>query len=214
MMRIITGLAILMFGLLAPAQTPQTAKPTPTPPPPGVWAKLDQTLNTSFTRVGDKASLVLQEDVAVKDKKLPKGTKLMGTVMKSVNQDKTHLSSGLVLAFDKAVLKDGTTLPVKVTMASIAPSHSDEVEEVFAGSGQVTDAAWHAAAEMGELDDANKSKAGHSQTKVNGWVATSSIQGVSLYAVPENKFSGVVVAATGPLQMTKWTRINVVVSAL
>jgi hypothetical protein len=228
-MKIVSALTFLIFGLLAPAQT-QPANDTTTQPP-GVWVKLDQTLNTSFTRPGDKISAVLQEDVAVKDQRLPKGTKLTGTVLKSVRQDKEHSNSGLALLFDTAQMKNGMTLPVHVTLASIAPSHSDEVEQITLGSGggtpssptggpssgspiaaRSTDANWIAANAMGELDDPNETKTAHTATKVNGWVATSSIKGVTLLAIPNGSSSGVVIAETGPLQLTKWTRINLVVS--
>jgi hypothetical protein len=221
MMRIISGFTLLLFGL-ASAQTPPATKAAPVPPPPGVWAKLDQTLNTGFSRAGDKISAVLQDEAAVKDVKLPKGTKLTGTVMKSVNQDKAHPTSGLVLVFDSAVLKNGTTMPVKVTMASIAPSHSDEVEQVTLGSGaaagsgpiagRTTDANWITATEMGGMSDPNESKTAHSSNDLGGMVTTSSIKGVTLIASPTAKFSGVVMAADGPLQLTKWTRINMLVS--
>jgi hypothetical protein len=209
-MRILVGLTLLIFGFLAPAQTPQAANKVPAPP--GAWTKLDQTLNTSFTHAGDKISAVLQEEVTVKDVKLPKGTKLTGTVLKSVSQDKTNPNSGLVLLFNAAVMKDGTAVPVQVTITSIAPSHSDEVEQVFAGSGQVTDAAMTAANQMGGMADANQSVTAHSSTKLNGHVATSSIKGVALFAPPNGKSSGIVVALAGPLQLTKWTRIDVLVS--
>jgi hypothetical protein len=233
-MRIISGLALLMFGLLAPAQTPPaTSKVPAAPPPPGVWAKLDQDLSISFTRMGDNISLVLQEEVTVKDVKLPKGTKLTGTVVKIMNQDKANPSSGLVLNFDTAVLKNGKSIPVQVTMASIAPSSSDEVEQIELGSGagapsnptgstamsspiasRSTDANWIAANTMGILNDPNNTMTGHSSTKLNGQEATSSIKGVALFASPNGKSSGVVVALAGPLRLTKWTRINVLVSPL
>lgn len=232
-MRMLSGLVLLLSGLLAVAQTPQAANKAPEPAPPGVWAKLDQTLNTSYTRPGDKISAVLQEEVTVKEVHLPKGTKLTGTVLKSVNQDKEHANSGLVLLFDTAQTKNGTTIPVHVTLASLAPSHSDEVEEVTLGSGagapsnptggasmsspiasRSTDANWIAANEMGVLDDPNQTKTAHSSTQINGWTATSSIKGVALYAVPDSKSSGAIVAREGPLQMTKWTRIKLVISPL
>jgi hypothetical protein len=216
----------------AAAQTPQAANKAPEPVPPSVWAKLDQTLNTSYTRPGDKISVVLQEEVTVKELHLPKGTKLTGTVLKSVNQDKEHANSGLVLLFDTAQTKNGTTIPVHVVLASLAPSHSDEVEEITLGSGagapsnptggasmgspiasRSTDANWIAANKMGYLDDPNETKTAHSSTQVNGWMATSSIKGVALFAVPDSKSSGAIVAQEGPLQMTKWTRIKMVISA-
>ena len=232
-MKILSGLALLLFGLAAPALTPRAANKAPSPPPPGVWVKLDETLNTSFTRAGDKISAVLQEDVTVKSVRLPKGTKLTGTVLKSVNADKEHASSGLVLNFDTAVLKNGASIPVQAMMASIAPSHSDEVEQIELGSGagapsnptggaavsssiasRSTDANWIAANAMGILDDPNGTSTVRSSTKVNGQAATSSLKGVTLFASPDGKASGIVIALAGPLQLTRWTRMNVVVSPL
>ena len=165
--------------------------------------------------------MVLQEEATVKDVKLPKGTKLTGTVLKSVNQDKTSLSSGLVLNFDAAVMKNGKSIPVQVTMTSIAPSRSDEVEQIELGSGagapsnptgsaaqssplasKSTDANWIAANTMGILNDPNATVSGHSSTTLNGQKATSRIKGVALFASPNGKSSGVVVALAGPLQLT------------
>jgi hypothetical protein len=47
---------------------------------------------------------------------------------------------------------------------------------------------------------------------LGGIVTTSSIKGVTLIASPTAKSSGVVMAVDGPLQLTKWTRINMLVS--
>lgn len=219
----ISGLALLLFGLAASAQTPPAAKAAPVSPPPRVWTKLDETLNTSFTRSGDKISATLQDEITVKDVKLPKGTKLTGTVLKSVSQDKTHPNSGFVLLFDTTVLKDGTKMPVKVTLASLAPSHSDEVPEITLGSGAAagsgpiagrsTDANWIAATEMGGMADPNESKTAHSSNDLGGIVTTSSIKGVALVASTTAKSSGAILGLANPLELSKWTRISVLVSA-
>ena len=233
-MKIISGLAILLFGLFSPNQTQQTASKAPTPPRAGVWTKLDETLNTAFTRIGDKISAVTQDEITVNNVRLPKGTKLTGTVLQSVNQDKQHPNAGMVLLFDTAVMKDGKALPVKVTMASIAPSHSDEVEKIDLGSGagapggtrsptggaavsspiasRSTDANWITAKVMGVLDDPNVSQTANSKTEMNGQIATSTIKGVTLVASPSGLSSGVVVGRDPTLQLTKWTRINMFVS--
>jgi hypothetical protein len=234
-MKTISGLAFLLFGLLSPSPTPQAASKAPAAPAQGVWAKLDETLNTAFTRPGDKIAAITQQDISVNNVLLPKGTKLTGKVLQSVNQDKQHTNAGMILLFDMAVTKDGKALPVKVMMASIAPSHSDEVEKIDLGSGagapggtrspngggsavssplasRSTDANWIAATVMGVLDDPNVSPTSNSKTELNGQIATSSIKGVTLVASPSGKSSGVVVALSGPLQLTKWTRINMMVS--
>jgi hypothetical protein len=177
---------------------------------PAVETKLDQTLDTGFTREGDKISAVLQADATLNATKFPKGTKLTGTVVKSVKQDKQHPNAGLVLLFDTAVLKDGSKMPVRAAIVSLAPSHADEVEQVEAGSGQVTDAALRAMEVSGRMDDANQSMTANSTTSVNGVKTTSSIKNVVLFASPNGSVSGIVVARIGALQLDKWTRIRVV----
>ena len=51
--------------------------------PSAVRAKTNEVVDTTYSRAGDKVSVILQGDVMVKETKLPKGTKLTGTVVKS-----------------------------------------------------------------------------------------------------------------------------------
>jgi pectate lyase len=202
---VLTGSTVVAQKAEPSDQTAQTA---------GVWAKLDQTLDTTFTKAGDKVSMVLQSEVSADKLVLPKGTKLAGTVVKSVKQGKEHANAGMVLLFDTATLKDKSTVPVHVTIAALAPSASDEVEKVDVGSGQVTDASMAAAKAAHQMDDPNGHAAAGSSTKVNGITATSSIKGVLLFASPDEKSSGVIVAQAGErLELHKWTRFDVLVTA-
>lgn len=211
--KFILTMTAMVLGLtvsMTIAQKPATAEKDA--PLPGVWAKLDQTLDTSYTKAGDKISAVLQQETSVKGTTLPKGSKLTGTVLRSVKKDKQHKNAGVVLAFDSAVLKNGSTVPVHVTVASLAPSRTDEIEKVDVGSGDITDATLYADVAAGRMDDPNGGASADSGTRVNGVRATSSIKGVVLFAVPSGNASGVVVARTGPLQLDKWTRLNVIVT--
>jgi hypothetical protein len=210
MKRTLASLALLFFGWVAFALSPQAANKPTSPAPPGVWIKLNDNLNTAFSRAGDTISATLQEEVIVKDVKLPKGTKITGAVVTSVSKDKVHPHAGFVLLFDKAVLKDGTTLPVKVTMTSLAGSLADDVTKVDAGSGDVTDATMRAANVMGGLADPNESNVAHSETNLNGQTRTSSIKGVALFPSTSGN-SGVVVGDDQQLNLSKWTRICVLV---
>jgi hypothetical protein len=205
---VIAVLSIGLMGLVAAAQRPETSSTSAS-----AWAKLDQTLDTAYTKAGDKTSVVLQSDVSTDKLKLPKGTKLTGTVVKSSKQDKEHANAGFVLLFDTAVLKDKSTVPVRVAIMSLAPSASDQIEKVEVGSGDVTDASMAATKVAHQMDDPNGHASADSSTKVNGVKATSSINGVVLFAPPDDKSSGVIVARGGQqLELHKWTRFNVVVT--
>jgi hypothetical protein len=205
---VVAAMAVGLTGSMVLAQ-----QAAPSDRPAGIWAKLDQTLDTTFTKEGDKVSVVLQSDISEDKLKLPKGTKLTGTVVKSAKQGKEHTNAGLVLLFDAAVLKDKSTVPVHVAMTSVAPSASDEVEQIDVGSGQITDASMAAAKAAHQMDDPNGQVSADSSTKVNGVKATSGIKGVTLFASPDDKSSGVIVAQAGQqLELHKWTRFKVVVT--
>jgi hypothetical protein len=211
---VVVGLtAVGLIGAASVAQQAAgSAAPAAAASTQGVWAKLDQTLDTTFTKTGDKVTLALQADVTDGNLKLPKGTKLEGTVVKSQKQDKQHANAGVVLRFDTAVLKDKSTVPVQVVLASLAPSPSDQVEKVDVGSGQITDASMEAAKVAHEMDDPNGHASAGSSTRVNGIQATSSINGVVLFASPDSNSSGVIVEKAGQqLELHKWTRFDVVV---
>ncbi|MES2390571.1 MAG: hypothetical protein V4555_02945 [Acidobacteriota bacterium] len=201
--------AVLGLAMVAGAQAPAANKEAAAT----VEAKLDETLDTTFAKPGDKISAVLQAAATVNSTTLPKGTKLTGTVLKAVNQDKAHKNSGLVLVFNTAVVKGGSAVPVHVAMLELRPSHADEIEKIDVGSGQSTDATMHADAVMGAMDDANNSPSAKTTTAVNGVKVTSNIKGVLLFASGNGSASGVVMAIKGPLILDKWTRMEMVVSA-
>jgi len=179
----------------------------------GVWAKLDDGLDTTFTKAGNKVSLSLESAMEDGSLKLPKGTKLTGTVVKSQKKDKQHANAGLVLLFDTAVLKDKETVPVHVSITALSPSPSDEIEKVEVGSGEASDAAMSAAKVAHELDDPNGHASASTSTQVNGVKVTSNINGVVLFASPDGSSSGVIVAKAGQqLELHKWTRFDVMVT--
>jgi hypothetical protein len=216
-MRLRLSFAAVAFSLsLSGSVLAQQAEPdqqTSAATAPSVWTKLDQGLDTTFTKVGDKVTVVLQSDVNADKVKLPKGTKLTGTVVKSEKQDKGHANAALVLLLDTAVLKDKSTVPVNVAIVSLAPSAADQVEKIEVGSGQVTDASMAVAKANHQMDDPNGHDTADSSAKINGVKTTSSINGVVLFASPDGRSSGVIVARAGQqLELHKWTRLDVVVT--
>jgi hypothetical protein len=194
--------------LVSSAYAQDAAPAAPTAP---VWVKLQDTLNTSFTRAGDRFSAVTQQDSTFKGAPLPKGTRLTGHVLKAIKHDREHANAGLVLVFDAAVLKGGTNLPLHAMMVSLAPSHLDEIPKEDNASPAPFDRAMAAREAFFYKDGSNEGKgAAAKTTKVNGVEATSSIQGVYLFVAPDGGSSGVIVGIEGnDLELQKWTRMKV-----
>ena len=81
-------------------------------------AAIDRTLDSDRTKPGDEFRAKLVQKVQLDNgPELPAGTMLMGTVTADdMNEGGT---SKLALRFTEADLKDGQTLPIKVTIVSI-----------------------------------------------------------------------------------------------
>lgn len=207
----------LSAALLMHPATAQKSGSAKEPAAPGTWAKLNETLDTGYSRAGDKISVTLQAETIVPAHDdvpaliLPKGTKLTGTVVRSVQQGKEHPHSGLILLLDSAELKDHKSVPVHAVIRSLAPSASDQIEKIDAGSGDVTDANMRVSKVMGAMFDPNDSVKGDTATKAGSELYTSKILGVLLFAASQGNGSGIAVAANpGPLHLEKWTRLNIV----
>lgn len=214
-----TALLGLLFALASRTACAQSAVPAKEAAPAGVLVKLNDSLDSSYSRAGDKFTATLQADVTLPPHDaagaftLPKGTKLTGTVVRNVQQGKAHPHSGLVLLFDSAELKGHKTIPVHAVIHGLLPSHADEIEKIEVGSGDVTDASMRANRVMGSMVDPNVSVKGDATTKKDGESYSSKILGVLLFAAPDGNGSGIVVAAApGPLHLEKWTRMTVVVT--
>jgi hypothetical protein len=91
------------------------------------------TFNTSLTKpvdakkakAGDKVEAKTTEAVkAGKKTVLPKGTKLVGHVTQASARAKGDAESSLAIAFDRAILKDGTEVPLNVGIQALATSET------------------------------------------------------------------------------------------
>ena len=127
MMKLAAGLflagALLGFTPQANAQTPpeivkdakvvaSTETPAPVISPLGVGtafnASLDETLDTRHAKAGDAVAAEVAEDVSYQRcVVLPKGTKVVGHVVKVTSGGKGRTGSAIFVQFDKAVMKDG-----------------------------------------------------------------------------------------------------------
>ena len=138
--------ALLVLG--AGAQTPpdlaasakkQVTKEQ-TPPAPVVAplcigtafnASLDDTLDTRKTRAGDPVSAEVTEDVNYERSVIfPKGTKVVGHVVRVTSGGRGRAGSAIFIQFDKAILKDGQEVILNagiqaLAVGTVAPLPSD-----------------------------------------------------------------------------------------
>jgi hypothetical protein len=94
---------------------------------------LSKTVDTKSAKAGDAIEAHTTEAVKV-DKRtvLPKGTKLMGHVTEATARAKGDSQSALGIAFDRAILKDGTEVPLNVVVQALA---SPEMGAAASGFG-------------------------------------------------------------------------------
>jgi hypothetical protein len=132
---LLTG-ALLALG--ASAQTPpdllasakKQATGNQTPPAPVVAplcvgtafnATLDDTLDTRKTRAGDAVTAEATEDVAYERSVIfPKGTKIVGHVVRVTSGGRGRAGSAIFIQFDKAVLKDGQEVVLNAGIQALA----------------------------------------------------------------------------------------------
>jgi hypothetical protein len=93
--------------------------------PPGttVQVELLKAVDAKKAKPGDEVVAKVTQDVKSNDKVvLPKGSKVMGKVTQAQGRAKGQDESKLGLAFDSAVLKDGTKVPISFTIQAVADS--------------------------------------------------------------------------------------------
>lgn len=96
----------------------------------GGTAQLDHAINTRNAHIGQQVEAKLQGTIRSSSGiDLPRGTQLMGKIS-SVRPSENGGPSSLGLLFTSAQLKDGKTVPVKVTLVGAYPS-SDGVAEPY-----------------------------------------------------------------------------------
>lgn len=115
----------LCVGATAFGQDPAPAANTPAQPQPTIQmvqaeALLDHSLDAKKAKQGDAVTAKLAQNVQVSDQQaLPKNTVLEGHV-DQVQPSEHKSDSMMVVTFDKAKLKDGQELPIKVTIIAVS----------------------------------------------------------------------------------------------
>jgi hypothetical protein len=143
MMKFSAGLvfagALLGLAGNANAQTPPeiqkdqkvVASTTPAPmiAPLGVGtafnASLEEALDTRHAKAGDAVNAEAAEDVYYQRSVIfPKGTKIVGHLVKVTTAGKGHTGSAIFVQFDKAVMKDGQEITLHAGIQALAVTDS------------------------------------------------------------------------------------------
>lgn len=160
MMRIAAGLmfagALLGLAASANAQTPpeiqkdtkvvaSTGTPAPVIAPMGVGtafnASLQEPLDSRHAKAGDAVVAEAAEDVSYQRSMIfPKGTKIVGHVVKVTSAGKGHTGSAIFVQFDKAEMKDGQEvlfyagIQALAATAAIPPESAKSSSDAQAGA--------------------------------------------------------------------------------
>jgi hypothetical protein len=150
MMKFAAGLifagALLGLAGNANAQTPpeiqkdtkvvaSTETPAPVIAPLGVGtafnASLEEPLDTRHAKAGDAVTAEAAEDVFYQRSVIfPKGTKIVGHVVKVTTAGKGHAGSAIFVQFDKAVMKDGQEITFNAGIQALAVTAAMPPESV------------------------------------------------------------------------------------
>jgi len=89
-----------------------------------VQAELTKPVDVRKNKIGDEVVAKTTHDVKSEGNViLPKGTKVVGKITQAQARAKGQEESQLGIAFDHAILKDGTQVPVAFTIQAIGSSH-------------------------------------------------------------------------------------------
>jgi hypothetical protein len=144
----VSFLAAVLFSIACLAQnsadTQAAASATPkasvtVPPGTTVLVELSKPLDAHKANPGDEVAAKVTEDVKSDGKVvLPKGSKVMGKVTQAQGRAKGQDQSVLGIAFDSAVLKDGTQVPISFAIQAVANSSAAMAQAALEAQGAST----------------------------------------------------------------------------
>jgi hypothetical protein len=103
------------------AQTPPAAVVAPLCVGTAFNASLDESLDTRKTRAGDLVTAEVAEDVTYERSTIfPKGTKIVGHVVRVTSGGRGRAGSAIFVQFDKATLKDGQEVILNAGIQALA----------------------------------------------------------------------------------------------
>jgi hypothetical protein len=93
-----------------------------------IYAELSKSVDAKKAKQGDEVSAKTTQSVLTEGKvAIPKGAKLVGHVTQVQARTKEQQHSELGIAFDRAVLKDGTQVPFAATIQAVGVAQSNAV---------------------------------------------------------------------------------------
>jgi hypothetical protein len=102
-----------------------------------VSGELECKLDAKSARVGETVVLKTTQKVTTADGTvIPKGARLIGHVTQAQVHDATHAESQLGMAFDRAELKNGQSVPIRSTIERVNPRPDYTASSSMAGSDQ------------------------------------------------------------------------------
>ena len=103
-----------------------------------VQTELTVTVDTRNAVVGQEVTARTRDAATLADgTALPKGTKLVGHVIQVAAQSKDQPVAMLAITFDRAQLKDGSSLALRSVIRTVAPPSNRSAANPFAASGPV-----------------------------------------------------------------------------
>jgi hypothetical protein len=144
----VSFLTAVLFSIACLAQkSPETQAANSAPPKASValstgttvLVELSKPLDAHKAKPGDKVVAKVTEDLKADNKVLlPKGSKVMGKVTQAQGRAKGQDESVLGLAFDSAVLRDGTQVPISFTIQAVANSSAAMAQAALEAQGAST----------------------------------------------------------------------------
>ncbi|HMG02416.1 MAG TPA: hypothetical protein VK596_04735 [Edaphobacter sp.] len=118
------------------AAVPQTSQKTAQVQAANISAELTKGIDSKKAKVGDPVNAKTTTDAKLPDgTDLPKGTKLVGNVVEVKAKSKEENNSHLVLALNRAVLKDGHEMPIRAAVTSMTAPTSNTSFDTPGGGG-------------------------------------------------------------------------------
>lgn len=118
------------------AAASQTSPKTAQVQAANISAELTKGIDSKKAKVGDPVNAKTTIDAKLPDgTDLPKGTKLVGNVVEVKAKSKEENNSHLVLALNRAVLKDGHEMPIRAAVTSMTAPTSNTSFDTPGGGG-------------------------------------------------------------------------------
>ena len=129
-------------GATSAAATPQPSQKAGQIQAASVTAELTKGIDSKKAKVGDEVNAKTTSEAKLPDgTDLPKGTKLIGNVVDVKAKSKEQNDSHLVLALNRAVLKDGHEVPIRSAVTSMTAPAINTAADMPAGGGSIGGAA-------------------------------------------------------------------------